>query len=94
MNSLRRFAMLVVALAMLGATGAVSQDAVLLQYRMTEDTVRAMDVVSNQTGAAAGESQAIDATMSGRPLEDAAKEHPELKAALETWVDPFGKGGM
>ena len=38
--------------------------------------------------------QAIDATMSGRPLEDAAKEHPELKAALETWVDPFGKGGM
>ena len=50
MNSLRRFAMLVVALAMLGATGAVSQDAVLLQYRMTEDTVRAMDVVSNQTG--------------------------------------------
>ena len=63
MNSLRRFAMLVVALAMLGATGAVSQDAVLLQYRMTEDTVRAMDVVSNQTGAAAGESQAIDATI-------------------------------
>ena len=26
--------------------------------------------------------------------EDAAKEHPELKAALETWVDPFGKSGM
>jgi 2,3-diketo-5-methylthiopentyl-1-phosphate enolase len=38
--------------------------------------------------------QAIDATMKGRPLEDAAKEYPELKAALETWVDPFGKGGM
>jgi 2,3-diketo-5-methylthiopentyl-1-phosphate enolase len=36
--------------------------------------------------------QAIDAAMQGRPLEDAAKEYPELQVALETWVDPFGKG--
>ena len=36
--------------------------------------------------------QAIDATMQGRPLEEAAKEFAELKVALETWVDPFGKG--
>jgi 2,3-diketo-5-methylthiopentyl-1-phosphate enolase len=36
--------------------------------------------------------QAIQATMAGRSLEDAAKEHAELKVALETWVDPFGKG--
>ncbi len=36
--------------------------------------------------------QAIQATMEGRSLEDAAKEYPELKVALETWVDPFGKG--
>ena len=36
--------------------------------------------------------QAIDATMKGIPLQEAAKEHPELAAALETWADPFGKG--
>jgi 2,3-diketo-5-methylthiopentyl-1-phosphate enolase len=36
--------------------------------------------------------QAIDAAMQGRALEDAAKEYPELKVAMETWVDPFGKG--
>ncbi len=36
--------------------------------------------------------QAIDAAMQGRSLEDAAQEYPELKVALETWVDPFGKG--
>jgi len=30
--------------------------------------------------------------MERRSLEDAAKEYPELKVALETWVDPFGKG--
>jgi 2,3-diketo-5-methylthiopentyl-1-phosphate enolase len=36
--------------------------------------------------------QAIDATMQGRSVDDAAQEHAELKAALETWVDPFGKG--
>jgi 2,3-diketo-5-methylthiopentyl-1-phosphate enolase len=36
--------------------------------------------------------QAIDATMQGRSIEDAAKEYPELKVALETWADPFGKG--
>ena len=33
--------------------------------------------------------QAIQATLQGRPLEEAAKEFPELKAALEAWVDPF-----
>ena len=33
--------------------------------------------------------QAIDATMAGRALKDAAEEHAELKVALETWVDPF-----
>lgn len=38
--------------------------------------------------------QAIDATLRGRPLEEAAKECPELKAALETWVDPFKGMGM
>ncbi len=38
--------------------------------------------------------QAIDATLQGRPLEDAAQEHPELKAALEAWVDPFKGMGM
>jgi len=36
--------------------------------------------------------QAIDATMKGIPLEEAAKEYPELKVALEKWRDPFGKG--
>jgi 2,3-diketo-5-methylthiopentyl-1-phosphate enolase len=33
--------------------------------------------------------QAIQATLQGRPLEEAAKENPELKVALETWGDPF-----
>jgi 2,3-diketo-5-methylthiopentyl-1-phosphate enolase len=33
--------------------------------------------------------QAIQATLQGRSLEDAANEFPELKVALETWVDPF-----
>ncbi|MGE5248973.1 MAG: RuBisCO large subunit C-terminal-like domain-containing protein [Bacteroidota bacterium] len=48
-------------------------------------------------GAAAGAKafrQAIDATMRGRALDDAAGEYPELKAALETWVDPFKSMGM
>lgn len=36
--------------------------------------------------------QAIEATMQGMPLEAAAKEHAELAASLERWVDPFGKG--
>ena len=36
--------------------------------------------------------QAIEATMRGVPLKEAAKEYPELAAALERWVDPFGKG--
>ena len=35
---------------------------------------------------------AIDATMQGTPLKEAAQEHPELAAALEAWTDPFGKG--
>jgi 2,3-diketo-5-methylthiopentyl-1-phosphate enolase len=38
--------------------------------------------------------QAIDATLRGRSLEDAAKEHPQLKAALEAWVNPFKGMGM
>jgi len=38
--------------------------------------------------------QAIDATMQGRSLEDAAKEFSELRVALETWVDPFKGMGM
>lgn len=33
--------------------------------------------------------QAIQATMESRPLEDAAKEYPELRAALEAWKEPF-----
>ncbi len=33
--------------------------------------------------------QAIDATMQGIPLEQAAAEHEELRVALEEWVDPF-----
>jgi 2,3-diketo-5-methylthiopentyl-1-phosphate enolase len=33
--------------------------------------------------------QAIEATMQGRSLQEAAQEFPELKVALETWVDPF-----
>jgi len=36
--------------------------------------------------------QAIDAAMQGIPLHEAAKEHPELEAALTAWTDPFGKG--
>jgi len=36
--------------------------------------------------------QAIDATMKGIPLKEAAKQHPELTTALEAWTDPFGKG--
>jgi ribulose 1,5-bisphosphate carboxylase large subunit-like protein len=38
--------------------------------------------------------QAIQATLQGRPLEEAAKEYPELKAALDAWVDPFKGMGM
>jgi 2,3-diketo-5-methylthiopentyl-1-phosphate enolase len=34
--------------------------------------------------------QAIDATLQGRSLEDAAAEHGELRQALSTWKDPFG----
>jgi len=33
--------------------------------------------------------QAIDATMQGISLEEAAKEHPELAMAIGTWVEPF-----
>jgi len=29
--------------------------------------------------------QAIDAAMQGIPLTEAAKEHPELKAAIDAW---------
>ncbi|HEY72233.1 MAG: ribulose 1,5-bisphosphate carboxylase [Chloroflexi bacterium] len=36
--------------------------------------------------------QAIEATMEGVPLKEAAEKHPELAASLETWADPFGKG--
>ncbi|MEA3338462.1 MAG: RuBisCO large subunit C-terminal-like domain-containing protein [Chloroflexota bacterium] len=36
--------------------------------------------------------QAIEATMRGIPLKEAAEEHPELAVSLETWTDPFGKG--
>lgn len=36
--------------------------------------------------------QAIDAAMKGVSLEEAAMEHPELRAALEKWKNPFGKG--
>jgi ribulose 1,5-bisphosphate carboxylase large subunit-like protein len=38
--------------------------------------------------------QAIDATLQGRPLADAAKENAELKASLDAWVDPFKGMGM
>ena len=34
--------------------------------------------------------QAIEATMQGRSLEDAAAEHEELRVALEMWREPFG----
>lgn len=34
--------------------------------------------------------QAIDATMKGHSLEEAAQEHQELQVALEAWQDPFG----
>lgn len=36
--------------------------------------------------------QAIEATMRGIPLKEAAKEYRELAIALEKWEDPFGKG--
>ncbi|MCU0505731.1 MAG: RuBisCO large subunit C-terminal-like domain-containing protein, partial [Chloroflexi bacterium] len=42
-------------------------------------------------GAAAGAAairQAFDAAVAGRPLADAAAEHAELAAALETWPEP------
>ena len=38
--------------------------------------------------------QAIQATLEGQCLEEAAKEYPELKAALEAWVEPFKGMGM
>jgi 2,3-diketo-5-methylthiopentyl-1-phosphate enolase len=38
--------------------------------------------------------QAIDATMKGQKLDEAAKEFPELAAALDAWVDPFKGMGM
>ena len=34
--------------------------------------------------------QAIDATLQGRSLEEAAAEHEELREALLAWKDPFG----
>jgi 2,3-diketo-5-methylthiopentyl-1-phosphate enolase len=34
--------------------------------------------------------QAIDATLQGLSLEDAAAEHEELRQALSAWKDPFG----
>ncbi len=34
--------------------------------------------------------QAIDATLRGRSLEEAAAEHEELRLALSAWKDPFG----
>jgi 2,3-diketo-5-methylthiopentyl-1-phosphate enolase len=39
--------------------------------------------------------QAIDATMQGISLTEAAKKHPELATALQIWVEPFKeiKGG-
>jgi 2,3-diketo-5-methylthiopentyl-1-phosphate enolase len=43
--------------------------------------------------------QAIDAAMAGVPLREAAREHPELKAAIELWgirerpVTPWGYSG-
>jgi 2,3-diketo-5-methylthiopentyl-1-phosphate enolase len=36
--------------------------------------------------------QAIDATMRGVPLDQHAREHPELDVVLKQWADPFGKG--
>jgi len=36
--------------------------------------------------------QAIDAAMQGIPLEEYAREHPELDVVLKLWADPFGKG--
>ncbi len=36
--------------------------------------------------------QAIDATMQGIPLDQHAREHPELDVVLKQWADPFGKG--
>jgi 2,3-diketo-5-methylthiopentyl-1-phosphate enolase len=36
--------------------------------------------------------QAIDATMQGIPLDEYAKDRPELAAALKEWKDPFDKG--
>jgi 2,3-diketo-5-methylthiopentyl-1-phosphate enolase len=38
--------------------------------------------------------QAIQATMEGCSLEEAATHYPELKVALETWVDPFKGMGL
>ena len=38
--------------------------------------------------------QAIEAALKGIPLDEAAKENMELRAALETWVDPFKGMGM
>lgn len=38
--------------------------------------------------------QAIQAALQCQSLEEAAKEYPELKVALETWVDPFKGMGM
>jgi 2,3-diketo-5-methylthiopentyl-1-phosphate enolase len=34
--------------------------------------------------------QAIDASLHGQCLEDAAAEHEELRQALSAWKDPFG----
>lgn len=36
--------------------------------------------------------QAIEATLQGIPLEEYAKEYPELEVVLKQWADPFGKG--
>lgn len=63
MNALRRLLSLVVALGILGATGALAQDPVLLRHQMAEDAVLALDVVSEQEGLAADQPQSIDTTM-------------------------------
>jgi 2,3-diketo-5-methylthiopentyl-1-phosphate enolase len=33
--------------------------------------------------------QIADAVAEGRPIEDVAREHEELRVALDTWRDPY-----
>jgi len=72
------------------AGGVTPRNVGLLYRDLGPDTIIASGggIQGHPQGATAGARavmQALEAAVSGRPLEDAAAEHPELKKALEYW---------